>query len=50
MIELEGRRAKTNSKGLAKLRLELHDHRATAKATSAICLPAKAKVGLKPSG
>jgi hypothetical protein len=41
---------KTNAKGLAKLRVKLHGRSATAKATSAICLPAKAKVRVKPNG
>ncbi len=49
-IRLGGHTAKTNSKGLAKLRVKLHGHRATAKATSAICLPAKAKLRVKPRG
>jgi hypothetical protein len=49
-IKLGGRTVKTNSRGLAKLRVKLHGHGATAMATSAICLPAKARVRVKPNG
>ena len=50
-IRFAGHRARTNRKGVARLKVKLHGHRATARATSAICTkPATAKVRVKGSG